>query len=204
MTDDQQRQIASEIEQNRPAWLVMWGCYTRLFWAYPKFMVPSGTIVSAFSPYQLLAGMDSVEAEQAERNAAAQVPAQAVLTMTAGGLPRRRGRWDAAVGRPAISAAADSPANWAPADSPANWAAAPDGMAGAQPGIALASQAVPQSAISTESLVPDNGGQGAEPYVPEPREAGNYYPDPYDYQEDSLDYYGYDEAGLMPPGGAAY
>jgi hypothetical protein len=87
VTDDEQRQIASEIEQNRPSWLVMWGCYSRLFWAFPRFSVPRGTIVGASSRDQLLVDMDSVEAEQ---SAAPRKPAYAAPTASA--LPRRSSR----------------------------------------------------------------------------------------------------------------
>jgi hypothetical protein len=27
MTDDQERQVAAEIEQSHPHWVVLWGCY---------------------------------------------------------------------------------------------------------------------------------------------------------------------------------
>ena len=64
ITDDQQWQLASEIENRHPAWLVTWGCYTRLFWAYPLFDVPQGTILSAPGPKRLVADMQTVEAEQ--------------------------------------------------------------------------------------------------------------------------------------------
>jgi len=89
LTDDQQRQIASEIEQIRPSWLVMWGCYSRLFWAFPRFNVPQGTIISASNPSQLLVSMDSVEAEQSavSRESVYAAPVRASA------LPRRRSRW---------------------------------------------------------------------------------------------------------------
>jgi hypothetical protein len=85
MTDDQERQVASEIEQSRPSWLVMWGCYSRLFWGFPRFSVPRGTIVSASKPDRLLADMDSVEAEQ---TAAPREPVYAAPS-AASALPRR-------------------------------------------------------------------------------------------------------------------
>jgi hypothetical protein len=62
--DDEQWQVASEIEQSHPSWLVMWGCYSRMFWAFPLFTVPPGTIVSAPGPDRLLADMEDVENEQ--------------------------------------------------------------------------------------------------------------------------------------------
>jgi hypothetical protein len=87
--DDQQRQTASEIERSRPSWLVMWGCYSRLFWAFPRFDVPKGTIISASNRDQLLVDMDSVEVEQ---SAAARGPVYAAPT-AASALPRRPSRW---------------------------------------------------------------------------------------------------------------
>jgi hypothetical protein len=61
MTDDQERQVAAEIEQSHPHWAVMWGCYSRRFWAFPYFQAPQGTIVSAPDRDRLLADMRSIE-----------------------------------------------------------------------------------------------------------------------------------------------
>jgi hypothetical protein len=63
MPDDQERQFAAEIEQSHPDWVVLWGCYSRLFWAFPYFQVPQGTIVSAPDRDRLLADMQSIELE---------------------------------------------------------------------------------------------------------------------------------------------
>lgn len=63
MTDDQERRAADEIGRSYPNWVVLWGCYTRLFWAFPHFPVPKGTIVSAPGLDGLLADMHSVELE---------------------------------------------------------------------------------------------------------------------------------------------
>jgi hypothetical protein len=63
MIDDLERQAAAEIEQSHLRWMVMWGCYSRLFWAFPRFLVPKGTIISAPDRDRLLVGMRSVEAE---------------------------------------------------------------------------------------------------------------------------------------------
>jgi hypothetical protein len=96
VTDDQQWQTASEIEQSRPSWLVMWGCYSRLFWAFPRFRVPKGTIVSASNPDKLLADMDSVQAEQ---SSGSPEPVYAAPT-AASALPRRRSRWQVGADSP--------------------------------------------------------------------------------------------------------
>jgi hypothetical protein len=61
MTDDQERQVAAEIEQSHPHWVVLWGYYSRLFWAFPYFQAPQGTIVSAPDRDRLLADMHSIE-----------------------------------------------------------------------------------------------------------------------------------------------
>jgi hypothetical protein len=63
MTDDHEWQTAAEIEESHPHWLVMWGSYSRVFWAFPRFEVPDGTIVSARDRERLLAEMRDVEAE---------------------------------------------------------------------------------------------------------------------------------------------
>ena len=61
MTDDQKRQVAAEIGQSHPHWVVLWGYYSRLFWAFPYFQAPQGTIVSAPDRNGLLADMHSIE-----------------------------------------------------------------------------------------------------------------------------------------------
>jgi hypothetical protein len=88
VTDDQEWQIAFEIDQSHPHWLVMWGCYSRLFWAFPIFQAPKGTIVSAPNPEMLLAGMRGVEVEM---SASQRVPRYSSPT-SAAPLPRRLSR----------------------------------------------------------------------------------------------------------------
>jgi hypothetical protein len=63
VADDEERYVAREIELSHPDWMVLWGCYSRLFWAFPRFQVPRGTIVSAPIRDWLVADMRSVEAE---------------------------------------------------------------------------------------------------------------------------------------------
>jgi hypothetical protein len=43
--------------------MVMWGCYSRLYWAFPRFPVPKGTIISVSDPDSLVAEIDDIEAE---------------------------------------------------------------------------------------------------------------------------------------------
>lgn len=59
--DDACRAIAEEINQSRPQWLVLYGCYSRLFWAYPLFDMRRRVVVHAGYPDALLARMDEVE-----------------------------------------------------------------------------------------------------------------------------------------------
>jgi hypothetical protein len=63
------REIATRIERQYPAWLVMWSLYYREFFAYPCFRVPQGTVLHYADPGQLVAEMFSVQraASQASR-----------------------------------------------------------------------------------------------------------------------------------------
>jgi hypothetical protein len=45
--DDAFGEIARQIEERSPGWLVVWGVYTRQFVAFPRFDAPRGTIVTA-------------------------------------------------------------------------------------------------------------------------------------------------------------
>jgi hypothetical protein len=74
MTDDQQRRDAAEIERSRPGWMVMWGCYSRLFWAFPRFHAPPGTIISAPDQARLLADLDDAESQARSHPSAADWP----------------------------------------------------------------------------------------------------------------------------------
>lgn len=59
--DDQERQTATRIERENPQWLVMWGVYSRLYWAFPRFNAPPGMIIAAPDPGELLARMRRIE-----------------------------------------------------------------------------------------------------------------------------------------------
>ncbi|HVB45353.1 MAG TPA: hypothetical protein VNF47_21980 [Streptosporangiaceae bacterium] len=48
--------MAEKVMEVFPFWMVMWGEYTREFWAYPRFCAPAGTILHAADP-GALAGM---------------------------------------------------------------------------------------------------------------------------------------------------
>jgi hypothetical protein len=53
--------MAARIEEVFPEWFVMWGAYSRQFWAYPLFDAPAGTIVHAASASDLAAMMRRVQ-----------------------------------------------------------------------------------------------------------------------------------------------
>jgi hypothetical protein len=67
------RATAERINQTRPQWLVLWGCYSRLYWAFPLFATRRRFLVHAGYPDALIARMDEAErrfridAEQEER-----------------------------------------------------------------------------------------------------------------------------------------
>jgi hypothetical protein len=59
--DAQQRDTAGLIERDNPGWMVIFGRYSRRYWAYPLFPVPTGTVVGAASPADLVTRMREVE-----------------------------------------------------------------------------------------------------------------------------------------------
>jgi hypothetical protein len=59
--EDACRAIAEEIDRGRSQWLVLWGCYSRQFVAFPLFRMPRRLIVYAGFPEALVARMDEVE-----------------------------------------------------------------------------------------------------------------------------------------------
>lgn len=61
-TDDNAcREIAGQIGQARPQWLVLWGSYSHRFWAFPLFEMRPRLLVYASYPDALLARMDEAE-----------------------------------------------------------------------------------------------------------------------------------------------
>jgi hypothetical protein len=166
MTDDQQRQVASEIERSRRLWLVMWGCYTRLFWAFPLFEVPRGTIVSAPDRERLLTAMQTVEVEQ---NVSSWVPSYASSTPVPL-LPRRGSRWQMPPGELAgapTPAEAPRPEGWS-APAPAPRPRGPgSSVPAARPGMRWTPQTEPRPA-----------SREYDPYVPDPHDSDPYDADP--------------------------
>jgi hypothetical protein len=58
---------AARIERDFPLWVVMYGAYTRQYWAYPQFRAPAGTILHSGNPDELARQM--LAAELAARKA---------------------------------------------------------------------------------------------------------------------------------------
>ena len=59
--DPGQRRAAGRIERQNPGWVIMYGPWTRRFWAYPQFFTPRGTILDAPSTAELLPLMRAAE-----------------------------------------------------------------------------------------------------------------------------------------------
>lgn len=59
--EDEMMRIARELESGNPRWIVVFGVYTRQFVGFPRFDVPSGTIVIALYPGAIAARMHDVE-----------------------------------------------------------------------------------------------------------------------------------------------
>jgi hypothetical protein len=58
------RETARQIERRRPGWIVVWGCYTRQFVAFPLFRAAPGTILAAKQSATLIASMRETENRQ--------------------------------------------------------------------------------------------------------------------------------------------
>lgn len=59
--EDSHRHAAQDLETERPGWIVLWGVYSRQYWAYPLFDVPPRTILHSTDPRALAAKMTQVE-----------------------------------------------------------------------------------------------------------------------------------------------
>jgi hypothetical protein len=60
------REIAAGIALNCPGWLVMWSPYFRVYFAYPCFTVPQGTVLRDADPRELVAEMRTVQKAAAQ------------------------------------------------------------------------------------------------------------------------------------------
>src|ERR1035438_1018972 len=45
--DEQQLRAAAQTERAHPGWAVIWGTHTRMYWAFPTFHAPPGTMIAA-------------------------------------------------------------------------------------------------------------------------------------------------------------
>ncbi len=172
MTDDQGRQVATEIEQSHPHWVVMWGCYSRLFWAFPQFQAPKGTIVSAPSRERLLADMHSVEVEVSANPREPMYSSPVLATQ----LPRQLSREQ--VERGTLSRAAPlagSPA----AASRREWTSSPPPVSRPPaPGPSVPGATAP--AVSWAPHAQDQSStRDYDPYVSAPHDFDPYESDPY-------------------------
>ena len=61
--DPAERAAAARLQHACPHWVILYGAWTRLFFAFPRFGVPPGTIVSAPSPGELVEWMRTTELE---------------------------------------------------------------------------------------------------------------------------------------------
>jgi hypothetical protein len=59
--DDQQQRYAAQLEHDHPSWVIIWGYHSRLYWAFPLFNAPQGTVVAAPSPAELTEAMRRAE-----------------------------------------------------------------------------------------------------------------------------------------------
>ena len=59
--DMHSRAIAQWIGQDFPQWFIMWGAYSRAYWAYPAFPAPRGTIVHSHDPGELTRQMREIQ-----------------------------------------------------------------------------------------------------------------------------------------------
>jgi hypothetical protein len=173
MTDDQERQVAAEVEQSHPHWVVLWGCYSRLFWAFPQFQAPKGTIVSAPSHKRLLADMHSVEVEVSanprEPMYSSPVPATPLPHRLSRGQVERGTMSRAAplAGSPAAASRRERKSSPPPVQRPP---ATPSSL--------------PRATAATVSWTPHAEDQSStrnyDPYVPGPYESDPYESHPYE------------------------
>ncbi len=60
--DRHERALAARIARERPGWVVLWGVFSRRYWAFPTDpAIPCGTILSAPYPRELLAAIGQAE-----------------------------------------------------------------------------------------------------------------------------------------------
>jgi hypothetical protein len=187
MTDDQERRVATEIERSHPNWVVLWGCYTRLFWAFPHFLAPQGTIVSAPGPDRLLADMHSVELEARASQQAAAYSSQQIAACSSppspAQLPRRLSRGQAQRDvLPRIAPVTDALAVASRQEQKSDPSLVPLPRVPALPvrGTAAAAMPWPPPAAGAQSATRSHDPYAADPYESDPYSSDPYSSDPYE------------------------
>ncbi len=59
--DEHEQRAAARIERDHPQLLILWGTHTRLFWAFPRFHAPAGTVIAAPDTAGLTSRMQHTE-----------------------------------------------------------------------------------------------------------------------------------------------
>ena len=195
MTDDQERQVAAEIERSHPNWMVLWGCYSRLFWAYPRFLVPRGTIVSAPNGDMLLADMHSVEVEaRASQQVAAYNPPSSPAQ-----LPRRLSRGQAQRGALSrVAPATDALSVASRQEDMSGPSLVPNSRLPASPIRGSVAAAIPGPQRAAQPATRSQGPFAADPYEFSPHAADPYEFDPYAVDPDESDPYSSDPYSSDP------
>lgn len=67
--DRQQRRIADQLQQTHPSWVVLFGEYSRMFWAFPLFG-PGGVYFADRDPRELDRRMAQAEPRDPDTRAA--------------------------------------------------------------------------------------------------------------------------------------
>jgi hypothetical protein len=67
--DELERRAAARLEHGYSRWLIIWGCHSRLYWAFPRSQAPPGTIIAAQDAAEL-----TTRIQHAELSARAHMP----------------------------------------------------------------------------------------------------------------------------------
>jgi hypothetical protein len=59
--EEESRAVATQIQRQRPGWMIVYGCYSRRFVAFPLFAMRRRMIVVAAYPDALVARLDDTE-----------------------------------------------------------------------------------------------------------------------------------------------
>jgi hypothetical protein len=59
--DDASREAAERTERDNPAWIVLFGSFTKQFVCFPRFPAPAGTIITATYPDAIPPRMRKIE-----------------------------------------------------------------------------------------------------------------------------------------------